>query len=607
MARSIELLVRIAVDAANAGSQIDQAASAGDRFKSSMGTLAIPAAAAAGAVALFGKGAIDAASTAQQAIGATEAVFGSASQSIITASQNSANQVGLSAAAYQTMAASVGGALTGMGVPLDQAAQSTQDLMTRSADLASVFGGTTAQAADAMTSAFRGEYDALQRLIPGMSGAAVEAQMTADATAGLTFASEDAAKAHAITTVIMDKSAAAAGNFAKESDTAEGAAQRQAAAMDDAQAAIGQGLLPAYTALQGVMSAVGGWMQQNSTLVLVLAGVLGGLAVAVLAVNAAIAIAEAATALWAAAQWVLNAAMDANPVVLIVIAIVALVAGIILLWNNCEAFRTFILAMWEAISSAATAAWNGIMAVAQAVISAVSGAVSAAGSVITGVWQTIQSVASSVWNAISSLVSSVVSGISSAVSGIIGGITGAWDSIRSSADSAWNSIKSLVSTVTGAIAGAVSGIQGGIEAVWSAIQRAGEAVWRPIQSAAEAAMGVIMGVINSVMSAISGIGSAIQSAIGWAGDLLGKILGAGDAAASVPGGTAVMSVGGFAAAQSPSLARSGLLATPSTRAAAAGSGGVTITVNGALDPDAVARQIDALLRRRGRRTGGTVL
>jgi hypothetical protein len=108
------------------------------------------------------------------------------------------------------------------------------------------------------------------------------------------------------------------------------------------------------------------------------------------------------------------------------------------------------------------------------------------------------------------------------------------------------------------------------------------------------------------MDAVRGIGSAIQSAIGWAGDLLGKILGAGDAAAAVPGGTSVQ---GFAAvsAPAPSLARSGLL-TPATRASGSGGGGgTTIVVNGALDPDAVARQIESILRGRGRRTGGVIL
>ena len=361
MARSIELLVRIAVDAAQAGQDIDDAAGRASTFGDHMGNLAIPAAAAGAAVVAFGKNAIDAASAAQQAVGGVEAVFGSSAQQVVAWGEDAVNSAGLSTTAYETMAAGIGGALTGMGVPMDQAAQSTQDLITRSADLASVFGGTTAEAADAVTSAFRGEYDSLQRLIPGMSGAAVEAQIAADAQAGMTFASQDAAKAHAITAVIMDKSAAAAGNFAKESDTAEGASARAGATAENTAATLGQSLLPAYTALQGVLQSVAQWVGENSTLVMILAGVIGGLAAAVLLVNGVMAVASAATAVWAAVQGVasgittgftavmgaLNAVMSANPVMIVVIAVIALIAGIILLWNNCEAFRTFIISMWE--------------------------------------------------------------------------------------------------------------------------------------------------------------------------------------------------------------------------------------------------------------------
>lgn len=72
-------------------------------------------------------------------------------------------------------------------------------------------------------------------------------------------------------------------------------------------------------------------------------------------------IAQAATATWAAIQWVLAAAMNATfLIVLIIIAAVALlVAGIILLWKKNETFRKIVLAVWEAVKKAiaATVDW----------------------------------------------------------------------------------------------------------------------------------------------------------------------------------------------------------------------------------------------------------
>lgn len=62
-----------------------------------------------------------------------------------------------------------------------------------------------------------------------------------------------------------------------------------------------------------------------------------------------------ATKAAAAGQWLLNAAMDANPIGLIILAIVALVAGFIYLWNHSAAFRNFWIGLWEGIKAAALA------------------------------------------------------------------------------------------------------------------------------------------------------------------------------------------------------------------------------------------------------------
>ena len=51
----------------------------------------------------------------------------------------------------------------------------------------------------------------------------------------------------------------------------------------------------------------------------------------------------------AAAQWVLNAAMDANPIGAIIAAIGLLITGLVLLWNNCEWFRNFIIENWQGL------------------------------------------------------------------------------------------------------------------------------------------------------------------------------------------------------------------------------------------------------------------
>lgn len=55
------------------------------------------------------------------------------------------------------------------------------------------------------------------------------------------------------------------------------------------------------------------------------------------------------------AQWLLNVAMNANPIGLLVAAIVGLVAAFAVLWNKSEAFRNFFIGMWEGIKKAVKA------------------------------------------------------------------------------------------------------------------------------------------------------------------------------------------------------------------------------------------------------------
>lgn len=52
-----------------------------------------------------------------------------------------------------------------------------------------------------------------------------------------------------------------------------------------------------------------------------------------------------------AAQWAWNVAMTANPIGVVVMAVAALIAGIVLLWKRCEEFRGFLYGFWEAVKS----------------------------------------------------------------------------------------------------------------------------------------------------------------------------------------------------------------------------------------------------------------
>lgn len=75
---------------------------------------------------------------------------------------------------------------------------------------------------------------------------------------------------------------------------------------------------------------------------------------------AADTVAAGAAKAMAAAQWLVNAAMSANPIGLVVIAIVALVAAFVLAYKKSETFRKIVQATFSAVQTAIMAVWNWV-------------------------------------------------------------------------------------------------------------------------------------------------------------------------------------------------------------------------------------------------------
>lgn len=95
----------------------------------------------------------------------------------------------------------------------------------------------------------------------------------------------------------------------------------------------------------------------------------------------------------AAAQTLLNAVMSMNPITIVVIAIVALVAALIYLYQNCEPVRNAINQLWEILKgigewiySGLISAWNALVSALQPVIDIISGVL---GPVLQGIMDLI--------------------------------------------------------------------------------------------------------------------------------------------------------------------------------------------------------------------------
>lgn len=91
------------------------------------------------------------------------------------------------------------------------------------------------------------------------------------------------------------------------------------------------------------------WFEDNEDVALALGVAAGILTAAWVAHRVAMVASAAATKIQTGVQWALNAAMNANPVMLVVVAIAALAAGLVIAYNRSETFREIVNSLWDAI------------------------------------------------------------------------------------------------------------------------------------------------------------------------------------------------------------------------------------------------------------------
>ena len=266
----------------------------------------------------------------------------------------------------------------------------------------------------------------------------------------------------------------------------------------------------------------------------------------------------------------LNATMLANPIVLIIAAIAALVAAFIYLWNTNEEFRQFWIDLWESIKEIAVAVWEGlkeffsaaweaIRAIAETVWNAIAGfftglwegirntfttVVNAISSFLSTAWNTIQTVATTFWTAISTFFSTIWNGIKTVVTTVVTAIstflTTAWNTIKTAITTVlnaiktvfytvWNAIKNVVTTVINAIKNTITTVWNGIKntvatvvnAIKTTVSTAFSAMWNGIKNTIS---GIYNTIKNGFTNAVNFIKNLASSAFSWGADIINGIV-----------------------------------------------------------------------------------
>jgi len=287
---------------------------------------------------------VGAAAGLQDAMSATQQIFGGAAGDVAKFAKGADKGLGISqkqaldaADTFATFGKSAG--LT--GPPLAKFATRLTGL---AGDLASFRGTTPEQAIEAIGAALRGETEPIRAYGVLLDDATLRNQAL---KMGLIKTTKDALtpqqKVLAAQAQLFAQTGDAQGDFQRTGDSAANQQKILAAQMENTKAALGTALLPALQAILPPIQALAGFIQAN-------AGWLVPLTAAVLGVTAAV--------------WLFNAALAANPIVLITIGIAALIAALILLIKNWDT-------VWAAIKAGAAAVWAFLQSIWDKILGAI--------------------------------------------------------------------------------------------------------------------------------------------------------------------------------------------------------------------------------------------
>ena len=263
--------------------------------------------------------------------------------------------------------------------------------------------------------------------------------------------------------------------------------------LTDTTATLGEIAEPIITKFKQAIVELFQWVMDNKDIVI--AGI-AGIGTALLGFGVAHLITKVKTAMdgMTAAQWLLNAAMNANPIGLIITAIGLLVAAFVLLWKKSDSFRKFWIDLWKKLQKAF-----------EPVIKALTEAFKKAWDTIKKVWDKVLPYFKTLWDGIKkvfSVVKDVLSGFFSAAWTAIKAI---WDAVVPYYTAVWNSIKQVFSVVKTYFEGMFKSAWEAIKAVWNAATGYFKAIWETIKGIFSVVKDVLTGNFSDAWEGIKAI------------------------------------------------------------------------------------------------------
>lgn len=440
MAGPGNILIRVGADAAQAVSELSKVdrslgktMTASEKMSAGLKKAAIPAAAALTGIVVAS---VHAAKAAAEDAAAQEHLAGmlkrttGASDAQIASTEDWISKVSLA----------TGVADDDLRPALEKIATATHDItkaqkyLGQAMDISAASGKDLSTVSTAIAKGATGQTAALSKLIPGLS--------------------ESAKKSKDFHVIMKELAQTTGGAAAESADTAAGQYKVLTNQMRELEEELGKALLPVIDALLPILRKLADFAADNTTAIKILVGVVAALAGGILIANAALKVYEAtmlivqaATKTWTAIQWLLNAALEANPIGLAVVALGLLVAALVVAYKKSETFRDIV---------------DGAL-----------GAVKTAAQTLAGAFDAVKSAATEAFNWVLNHWKLALFAFGP-IGAAIYLISENFDAIKGAATTAYNFIVNnfkLASFAFGPIMDAVHGIAGAFNAIWRAVNR----------------------------------------------------------------------------------------------------------------------------------------
>ena len=494
----------------------------------------------------FGKQVVEAAANVSAEASAFEQIMGGYSDTAQKKMNEIADNTGMVASRLTPYMTSMTAKFKGLGFDIGEATDLASDGLNLAADAAAFWDMSLDDSMSHLNSFVNGSYEGGEAI--GLF--ANDTQMASYAVSqGLVKQTKDWASLDEATKQAtrleyaqnMMKASGAVGQAAKESSQYANVQANLNEKWRQFKAQIGEPLLenvvnPAMQKLSGLVDKASTgfqdlqkWVSKNKTLLSVLGGVIGAVAVGMETFAIKTKIAAIASEMHKAAALKeklavlgLNGAMLTSPVTWIVAGIVALIAVFVILWNKCEGFRNFWINLWDKIKTAFAPVIEFVKSSFESFKEKLqTGIVPALQDLWAAIKEKVLPVLSLIWDYVQIYIQPAFEWLKTGLGNIkivfqtiftvIKTIVStAFENIKTVITTVWNNIKIVISTVLDVIKNiiklATSIIKGDWKGAWEAIKGIFSSIWNGIK-------GIVSNVWNAIKSIFSNNLNAIKSSV----------------------------------------------------------------------------------------------